>query len=260
MDVKLDDAMESRTPLTPDCFRPADHPRRLNVGCGSDRREGYVNVDLNAWYKPDLVADVRKLDFLPAQHYEEIVAQDVLEHLPRSQTLRTLQGWNRLLRMGGTLRLRVPSVTGIADLSRREDYATPEKQEELMQCLFGTQAYTGDFHFTSFTDLLLEHYLRSSGFEKREVGMLHGWIYDVAAVKVAHFEHPTVRDFSDLLEVAGDEAFLRACYVQILQREADAGGLQYYLEALRDGMARGNVIEAMLGGLEYRALKQRAAG
>lgn len=88
---------------TPETFEPARFARKLNLGCGFDLREGYLNVDMNVWHKPDLLADVRKLGFLPAQYYEEILAQDVLEHLPRTETLRVLAHWNRPLKMGGKL-------------------------------------------------------------------------------------------------------------------------------------------------------------
>ncbi len=57
-------------------------PDRLNLGCGWDLREGYLNVDVHDFHKPDLVADVTKLDMLPSGRYREIIAQDVLEHLP----------------------------------------------------------------------------------------------------------------------------------------------------------------------------------
>ena len=156
-------------------FDPAHHPNRLNLGCGFDHRAGYLNVDFHAFHKPDLVADVRELPMLPSGHYVEIVAQDVLEHLPRTDTLRALQEWNRLLVNGGQLHLRVPSLEGLFALFRRsQDFA---RHEELAQCLFGTQAYTGDFHHTAFTDVLLRGYLERSGFGDVTVTIRDEWLY-----------------------------------------------------------------------------------
>lgn len=239
-------------------FDPSRFPRRLNLGCGSDYRAGYLNIDLNAWYRCDLVADIRKLDFLPSQYYEELVAQDVLEHLPRTETLRTLVNWNRVVRTGGTLMLRVPSILGIAKQLGSAENQTPAAQEELIQCLFGTQAYTGDFHFTSFTEVLLEHYLARAGFKLRKLDLLHGWVFDAWSEKVSHIESPLPGDHARLLAIADDEAFIQACYLEILQREADPGGLDFYLNGLRGGnMARQVVIDSMLGGPERRALQER---
>lgn len=249
--------MPSRTPITPERFRPENFPRRINMGAGGDYREGYLNLDLNAWYEPDVVADARDLAFLPANHYDEIIAQDVLEHLPRTQTLRTLQVWNRVLRPGGRLWLRVPSVEGLVALMQRPEFVNAQKHEELMQCLFGTQAYTGDFHYTSFTEVLLRHYLEAAGFETREVVLNNHWLFDVTAAKVGHLAAPTVRDWADLAATAGDEAFLDACYRQILERAPDASGRAFFLDGLRRGMDRATVIETMLGGPEYKALQQR---
>jgi hypothetical protein len=69
---------------------PRPLPRKLNVGCGYDRREGYLNVDLHAVHKPDLVADVTHLPMLPSESFDEILAQDVLEHFERAKTAPAL--------------------------------------------------------------------------------------------------------------------------------------------------------------------------
>ena len=59
-------------------FDPEAFPLRLNLGCGYDRKPGYLNVDFQAFHEPDLVADVTDLAMLPDGRYEEIVAQEAL--------------------------------------------------------------------------------------------------------------------------------------------------------------------------------------
>ncbi|MBK7984892.1 MAG: methyltransferase domain-containing protein [Candidatus Competibacteraceae bacterium] len=71
--------------------------------------------------KPDLVADVCELTMLPSGYYEEIIAQDVLEHLPRTSTSKALREWNRLLQVGGRLYLRVPSLEALASLFQQSN-------------------------------------------------------------------------------------------------------------------------------------------
>lgn len=248
------------TAATPDTFDPAKFARKLNLGCGFDRREGYVNIDMNSWHHPDVLADVRKIGFLPSKYYDEIVAQDVLEHLPRTDTLRTLAHWNRPLRMGGKIVLRLPSVLGIADLLTRRENQNLAKQEWLIQCLFGTQAYTGDFHFTSFTPMLLEEYLKAAGFRTLRMDLLHDWLFDVTAEKVEHIEVPSVRDFKELIDVQGDEEeFVRLCYREILRRDADPGGANYFLSGLRsNSMTRQVVIDMMIGSPEYHLVRHKS--
>jgi predicted SAM-dependent methyltransferase len=157
--------------------------KKLNLGCGWDLREGYINVDFQDFHKPDLVADVRELSSLPSGWFEEIVAQDVLEHLPRLDTPRTLAEWNRLLCIGGLLHLRMPNIVGLAELLVRAENAGIENQKHLVQCLFGTQAYTGDWHLTSFTEPLVRHYLAEAGFDIVKLGSRDHWLFEVIAKK-----------------------------------------------------------------------------
>lgn len=240
------------SPVLPENFDPSRFPRKLNLGCGFDHRDGFVNIDMNSWHHPDVIADIRKLGFLPSSYYEEVLAQDVLEHLPRTETLRVLGHWNRPLAMGGKILLRVPSILGIADLLKRTSNQHPAKQEELIQCLFGTQAYTGDFHFTSFTPCLLEHYLKSAGFRTVSITLLHEWLFDVIGEKVEHLEMSPIPDFGELLGIECDEAFVDACYQKILGRTGDPAGVAFYLTSLTAAsMTRQVVIDIMVGSPEF---------
>jgi predicted SAM-dependent methyltransferase len=164
-------------------FDPFVYPDRLNLGSGWDNREGFLNVDIHEVHKPDVVADVTELPGFPEGHYREILAQDVLEHLPRQATTDVLRRWSGLLAPGGVLRLRVPSVLGIAALLQEPERQTIEAQETLVQCLFGTQAYTEDCHYTTFTEPLLRHYLAESGLTVADWSIRDGWLFVVDAVK-----------------------------------------------------------------------------
>ena len=156
-------------------------PTRLNVGCGWDRREGYLNVDLQEFHEPDLVGDARNLPDLPSGHFEEILAIDVLEHLPREDCAVALAEWSRLLVDGGRLVLQVPDVVGVARLLCERP--TVEDQRILVQNLFGTQAYTGDWHQNGFTELLLRAELHEAGFDVERLAHRDEWMFDVTATK-----------------------------------------------------------------------------
>lgn len=160
------------------------YPDKLNLGCGWDIREGFLNVDLHDFHKPDLVADVTKLEMLPSGYYGEIIAQDVLEHLPRQSTVEVLRGWSRLLRTGGLIHLRVPSVIDLAELMKLPENQTIAKQELFVQCLFGTQAYTEDCHYTTFTEPLLRHYLAEAEMEVASWEVRDTWLFEVEARKL----------------------------------------------------------------------------
>ena len=169
--------------------------RRLNLGCGFDLREGYVNVDFQDFHKPDVLGDVRNLPMLPSGYFKEIVAQDVLEHLPRLDTPIALSEWNRLLCIGGLLHLRLPNIIGLAELCLQPERQSIEDQKLLVQCLFGTQAYNGDWHLTGFTEKLLRYYLAEAGFEVVTLTPKDHWLFEATARKI-----------SDLVIVAPNES------------------------------------------------------
>lgn len=156
-------------------------PTKLNLGCGWDKRDGYLNVDLHDFHNPDLVADIRHLAMLPSGYFDEIVAQDVLEHLSRADAPPALAEWARLLRLGGELVVRVPNLIGLLRLMERA--ATVEEQVALVQCLFGTQAYNGDYHVNGYTELLLRDALREAGFAVASLQPFDEWLFDVVAVR-----------------------------------------------------------------------------
>lgn len=181
-------AEDGDAPSGPPDFDPAAHPRKLNLGCGFDKRSGYLNVDFQAFHEPDLVADVRHLPMLPDGYYAEIVAQDVLEHLTRADVEVALAEWGRKLEVGGRLVLRVPDVLGVARLLSRNREV--EQQRTLIQNLFGTQAYDGDYHLAGFTEVTLRASLADAGFEVVEIGYRDGWMFDVVARRVAGRPEP----------------------------------------------------------------------
>jgi predicted SAM-dependent methyltransferase len=227
-------------------FDPYAFPRKLNVGCGFDRRQGFLNVDLHAFHEPDLVCDVLDLAPLPDGHYEHVLAQDILEHLPRLKTRTALVEWNRVLAPGGTLELRVPDVLGLARLLELPDSQAPARQEALLQNLFGTQLYPGDFHYIGFTEPYLRALLDECGFGVERLDRKDGWLFDVRARKVRDAR----RD--PLLAIADDGEFVLAAYRELLGRDADPGGFEYHLGLLRDGASRESIVERFTSSEEYR--------
>lgn len=95
-------------------------PRKLNIGSGKDFRPDYLNIDINAYWKPDAILDLGKpippkLDLLTWRFknlrlthgmFDEIIANDVLEHVPDLITCMT--NCLNLLRVGGEFKIYVP--------------------------------------------------------------------------------------------------------------------------------------------------------
>lgn len=80
---------------------------KLNLGAGRDIRPGWVNIDIRPLPGIDVVADVRRLPLADGVA-EEIVASDVIEHIPPADIPLTVREWRRVLREGGRLFIRTP--------------------------------------------------------------------------------------------------------------------------------------------------------
>src|SRR2546429_7916658 len=84
---------------------------RLHLGCGSNVRPGYDNIDPDSAAPGVIRADVTNLaSRYPRGSVEQIVVHDVLEYLPQERVVPVLQHWADLLERGGSLLLRVPDL------------------------------------------------------------------------------------------------------------------------------------------------------
>lgn len=111
---------------------------------------------MHGHHGPDIVCDVTWLKPIEDQTVDYVLAQDVLEHIHRVKCSTTLHEWNRVLKIGGLLDVRVPDVMAIVDLMRTEQFSNEQGHRHLLQCMFGTQSYQGDYHLNGFTDISLK--------------------------------------------------------------------------------------------------------
>ncbi len=82
-------------------------PRKLNLGCGEDFKEGYVNVDFHSHVSIDVQHDLNSFPYpFEAASFDHILASHVLEHLDRPFVV--MKELHRILKPGGTLIVKVP--------------------------------------------------------------------------------------------------------------------------------------------------------
>lgn len=81
--------------------------KKLNLGCGEDKKEGYVNIDWNKEAKPDIIHDLNAIPYpFSADEFDEILASHILEHLDKP--FEIMKELHRILKPGGKLIVKVP--------------------------------------------------------------------------------------------------------------------------------------------------------
>ncbi len=120
--------------------------KKLNIGCGNDVKEGYINLDNKKLKGIDVVHDLNKTPYpFSSGTFDEIYASHVLEHL--EDLSKVMKELHRIIKKGGCLIIRVPHFTNsgaFADPTHRHffgfrtfDYFLEDSE----------MSYYFDFHF-----------------------------------------------------------------------------------------------------------------
>jgi hypothetical protein len=95
-------------PIVGKALPPNLAPRRqLNLGCGDKYLPQAVNMDRAASLTPDIVHNLNQYPWpLPSNHFQEILAYDVLEHL--TDTVATMEEIHRISQPQAKIIITVP--------------------------------------------------------------------------------------------------------------------------------------------------------
>ena len=118
---------------------------KLNLGCGGTKLEGWVNIDRNPGYEPDVIADVRQLPFSDGE-VEEIFASHILEHFGYEENV--LGEWSRVLCPGGRITVIVPDVESVYaawEENLRWPFGGNVDVRTINGFVFGATAWGGEF-------------------------------------------------------------------------------------------------------------------
>jgi len=211
--------------------------KKINIGCGHNKLDGYLNIDIDEAAAPDVLVVDNDLSFLPQGHFDEVLANDVLEHIPHRYTMSALLDWASLLRHNGILRIQTSNVLGVM----QQMHKNPKFDAEYnwMRCLFGNQQHLGDYHYYGFTPRTLQVYLQVAGFACDGFEVRDLWLLYCEAEKVTDWKASLSLDLSD-------EAFVEHAYQTTLRRPADTHGLVWHCEALKRGQPREVVLRQLL--------------
>jgi len=137
----------------------------LNIGCGTKQFKefaGYkcINVDMRKLKGVDVIANVEQLPF-KAECINYIIANDVIEHFPISQTQSLLKEWNRALKKDCILEIRCPDLSIIC-----ENYVSGKTSARVTSwLLYGGQDYDLNFHYVGFDNKWLGGLFKKNNFD-----------------------------------------------------------------------------------------------
>lgn len=139
-------------------------PLMLNLGCGRDVRDGFINIDLYS-DDPSVVAmDVRNLQFQD-NTVDLIIASDILEHFSHREVDHLLHEWSRVLKPGGKLIIRCPSLKLQAQAYLRGIW----NADVASYMIFGGQTNPGDYHHVAFDPDSIKAHLEKAGIEVNNI-------------------------------------------------------------------------------------------
>lgn len=230
------------TVLTNEQIHLLDTATHLNIGCGHDYREGYVNIDMDANCNPDILLQNNDFSPLPKNRFEYAVVANIIEHIPRQFMMGALLDWASLLKIGGKMWLETSNPVRIAQ--QMEEKNNFERHYNWLRMMFGNQSQEGDYHFNGFTEITLAVTLKAAGLSAGEFTYIDGWVICTEATKEI--------DWADCekFETLTDFEFIKATYLDILMRQADENGLTYHLELLSAGTPRLDVIKKLYSAEE----------
>lgn len=138
---------------------------RLNLGCGPDIKDGYINIDTCPLDDRVRKMDIRNLSYGKAS-VDEIYARDVIEHMSLEDTKISLKNWSEICKSGAKLFIQTVSWDSVI----RAYYAGVWNVEVVNYMLFAGKNWVDgvsrpeDFHKSTYSYQYLSDLLAQNGF------------------------------------------------------------------------------------------------
>ena len=116
---------------------------KLNIGCGDNKLEGYVNIDIDESLKPDLVCDVTYGLPYEEGEVEEVLLYHTIEHLPKFQHQIIYQEVHRVLKPDGLFIMSFPEFLTCVENWKNNVRGNRQFWEAT---IYGRQASKSDYH------------------------------------------------------------------------------------------------------------------
>jgi predicted SAM-dependent methyltransferase len=132
---------------------------KINLGCGTDILEGYINYDLQN-PQADILGDATSLPFQD-NSMDEIFSSHLLEHFDYFEAHRALIEWRRVLRPEGLLILELPNLLELC----RSFVSNPTYNGGPIIGIYGFPWLNGHTHKMGYSPDQLTWTLKCQGFK-----------------------------------------------------------------------------------------------
>lgn len=160
-------------------------PKGLNIGCGTNLQEGWLNTDLHPESGAIFMNAALPFPFADCT-FDYVYSEHLLEHLPYAAGKNMLHECWRVLKPGGTLRISVPTLDFLMEM-----YHEPNSERTQRYVTWSLQHYAPDMFEDFQTDgstlpisLVINNFMHFWG---------HQMIYDertlTQALRMAGFSH-----------------------------------------------------------------------
>ena len=141
---------------------------RINLGCGNDIKPDYINVDkYNNTGNVDYQWDLSKLE-VEDESVDEIYTSHVFEHIEINDVYSVLEEWERVLRPGGEIIMRLPNLE--TEVKIWLDTPDDRKWFEVHR-IFGSQSHEGNTHFSGHNPESLKSLIERFNFKVTSLGV-----------------------------------------------------------------------------------------
>ncbi len=170
-----------------------EQPLKLNIGGGTTELEGFVCVDRrNGDEAYPLPYDDGAVDEIRASH--------VLEHFDREESIKVLQEWSRVLKVGGCMKIAVPDFGFIADQYVHANGNRRDIVPTLFAYTMGGQTNDDDYHKSVWDKNKLDSLMQMVGL--CDIGPWESEIEDCAKLQVSLNLQGIKRDLSVVVREA----------------------------------------------------------
>lgn len=141
--------------------------KKLNLGSGQFKREGYINLDWDEKANPDIKWDLNEFPYpFEDNTFEEIISEHCLEHL--EDVFGVIRELHRMLALNGRLIIKVPHFS--------RGFSHPEHKSgfDVTFPLYFNPTFKGGYTGTTFVSVEMKmHWLGQKEFKKEFFGLVY---------------------------------------------------------------------------------------